>query len=61
MLARGRVLGGSSAGATILGSFLVRGDTKGLELMIGDHVEGMGFRRTGRSTNMCCGGIVGST
>ena len=43
VLARGGVIGGSSAGATILGSFLVRGDTKGNELMIGDHVEGMGF------------------
>jgi cyanophycinase len=43
LLARGGVLGGTSAGATILGSFLVRGDTKGNDLMIGDHVEGMGF------------------
>ena len=43
LLARGGVIGGSSAGATILGSFLVRGDTKGNELMIGDHVEGLAF------------------
>jgi len=43
LLDRGGVIGGSSAGATIIGSFLVRGDTKGNELMIGDHVEGMGF------------------
>jgi cyanophycinase len=43
LLARGGVIGGTSAGATILGSFLVRGDTKGNELMIGDHVEGMAF------------------
>jgi cyanophycinase len=43
VLARGGVIGGSSAGATILGSFLVRGDTKGNEVMIGDHIEGMGF------------------
>ena len=43
LLDRGGVIGGSSAGATILGSFLVRGDTKGNELMIGDHVEGMAF------------------
>jgi cyanophycinase len=43
LLARGGVIGGTSAGATILGSFLVRGDTKGNELMIGDHTEGMGF------------------
>lgn len=43
VLDRGGVLGGSSAGATILGSFLVRGDTKGNELMVGDHVDGFGF------------------
>lgn len=43
VLERGGVVGGSSAGATILGSFLVRGDTKGNELMVGDHVEGFGL------------------
>jgi cyanophycinase len=43
VLERGGVIGGSSAGATILGSFLVRGDTKGNELMIGDHTVGFGF------------------
>jgi cyanophycinase len=43
LLDRGGVIGGSSAGATILGSFLVRGDTKGNELMIGDHTVGFGF------------------
>jgi cyanophycinase len=43
VLARGGVIGGSSAGATALGSYLVRGDTKGNELMIGDHTEGFGF------------------
>jgi cyanophycinase len=43
LLDRGGVVGGSSAGATILGSFLVRGDTKGNELMVGDHVVGFGF------------------
>ena len=43
LLDRGGVIGGTSAGATILGSFLVRGDTKGNELMIGDHVTGFGF------------------
>jgi len=41
LLDRGGVVGGSSAGATILGSFLVRGDTKGNEKMIGDHVDGL--------------------
>lgn len=45
LLARGGVVGGSSAGATILGSFLVRGDTKGNELMIGDHTVGFGFMK----------------
>jgi cyanophycinase len=43
VLARGGVIGGTSAGATILGSFMVRGDTKGNTVMIGDHVEGLGF------------------
>jgi cyanophycinase len=45
LLARGGVIGGSSAGATILGSFLVRGDTRGNEMMIGDHTVGMGFMK----------------
>jgi len=43
LLERGGVIAGTSAGATIQGSFMVRGDTKGNELMIGDHVEGFGF------------------
>lgn len=43
VLERGGVVGGTSAGATILGSFLVRGDTKGNELMVGDHVKGFGL------------------
>jgi cyanophycinase len=43
LLERGGVIGGSSAGATIQGSFMVRGDTKGNTLMVGDHVEGFGF------------------
>ncbi|HPH21077.1 MAG TPA: cyanophycinase, partial [Haliscomenobacter sp.] len=41
LLARGGVIAGTSAGATIQGSFMVRGDTKGNTLMIGDHVEGL--------------------
>jgi cyanophycinase len=45
LLEKGGVIGGSSAGASIQGSFLVRGDTKGAETMIGDHVEGLGFMR----------------
>jgi cyanophycinase len=43
VLDRGGVVGGTSAGATILGSFLVRGDTKGNETMIGDHTVGFAF------------------
>jgi cyanophycinase len=43
LLNRGGVVGGSSAGASILSSFMVRGDTKGNEAMIGDHTVGMGF------------------
>jgi len=43
LLDRGGVIGGSSAGATILGSYLVRGDTKTNTIMMGDHEEGFGF------------------
>jgi cyanophycinase len=43
LLGRGGVIGGSSAGASILASFMVRGDTKGNEKMIGDHTVGLGF------------------
>ncbi len=40
---RGGVIGGSSAGATILGSYLARGDTKTNTIMMGDHEVGFGF------------------
>jgi cyanophycinase len=43
VLNRGGVIAGSSAGATIQGSFLWRGDTKGAEILIGDHTQGLGF------------------
>ena len=43
VLDRGGVIGGSSAGATIQGSFLARGDTKNNQIMMGDHQEGFGF------------------
>ncbi|MGZ0169871.1 MAG: cyanophycinase [Planctomycetales bacterium] len=43
VLKRGGVVGGSSAGASIQGSFLVRGDTKGSRILIGDHQRGFGF------------------
>jgi len=43
VLERGGVIGGSSAGATIQGSFLVRGDTQNNQVMMGDHQEGFGY------------------
>lgn len=43
VLERGGVIGGSSAGATIQGSFLVRGDTETNQIMMGNHREGFGF------------------
>lgn len=43
VLNRGGVIGGSSAGATIQGSYLARGDTKTNTLMMGDHEQGFGF------------------
>ena len=43
LLDRGGVISGSSAGASIMGSFLVRGDTKTNTVMMGDHVEGFGL------------------
>jgi cyanophycinase len=43
VLSRNGVIGGTSAGATIQGSFLLRGDTKGNTVLIGDHVRGLDF------------------
>ena len=43
VLERGGVVGGSSAGATIQGSYLARGDTSTNTIMMGDHTEGFGF------------------
>jgi cyanophycinase len=43
LLDRGGVIGGTSAGATILGEYLVRGDTRGNEIMMGDHEAGFAF------------------
>lgn len=43
LLERGGVIVGSSAGATIQGSYLARGDTKNNQIMMGDHEEGLGF------------------
>lgn len=43
LLERGGVIGGSSAGATIQGSYLARGDTETNTIMMGDHEVGLGF------------------
>ena len=43
VLDRGGVIGGDSAGATIQGSYLARGDTKNNQIMTGDHEQGFGF------------------
>jgi len=43
LLERDGVIGGSSAGATILGSYLARGDTSSNLIMMGDHEEGLNF------------------
>lgn len=43
LLDRGGIIAGSSAGATIQGSYLARGDTKKNTIMMGDHEEGLGF------------------
>ncbi len=46
LLARGGVIGGSSAGATIQGSYLVRGAREGNQIMMAKGYEvGMGFLR----------------
>jgi cyanophycinase len=43
LLDRGGVIAGSSAGATIQGSYLARGDTRKNTIMMGDHEKGLGF------------------
>lgn len=43
VLDRGGIIGGTSAGATIQGSYLARGDTKDNTIMMGDHQLGFGF------------------
>ena len=43
LLDRGGVIAGGSAGATIQGSYLARGDSYGNTKMMGDHEEGLGF------------------
>ena len=43
VLARDGVIGGSSAGATIQGSYLVRGDTQTNQIIMGDHEVGFNY------------------
>jgi cyanophycinase len=43
VLNRGGVIIGSSAGASIQGSLLWRGATKGPQILVGDHTQGLGF------------------
>jgi cyanophycinase len=43
LLHRGGVIAGTSAGATIQGSYLVRGDTTTNTIMMGSHEQGFGF------------------
>lgn len=43
VLDRGGAIGGSSAGATIQGSYLARGDTKTNTIMMGDHERGFSY------------------
>jgi cyanophycinase len=43
VLDRGGVIGGSSAGATIQGTYLARGDTKTNIIMMGDHERGFDY------------------
>ncbi|MDR2585002.1 MAG: cyanophycinase [Prevotellaceae bacterium] len=45
ILERGGVMAGSSAGASIQGTFLWRGDTSGPDILLGDHTQGLGFLR----------------
>ena len=43
VLERGGVIAGTSAGASIQGSFLWRGDTSGAQILVGDHTQGLAF------------------
>lgn len=45
VLERGGVIAGTSAGASIQGSLLWRGDTAGPHILLGDHLQGLGFLR----------------
>jgi cyanophycinase len=43
VLEKGGIIAGTSAGATIQGSYLARGDSKGNTTMMGDHEKGFNF------------------
>ena len=43
VLERGGVIGGSSAGASIQGSFLIRGDPKTKTIVVGKYTDGFGY------------------
>jgi cyanophycinase len=43
VLRNGGVIGGTSAGATIQGDYLVRGDTRNNTILMGDHEKGFAF------------------
>jgi len=45
VLERGGAIGGSSAGASIQGSFLARGDTRGNRIMVGDVQRGFAYMK----------------
>jgi cyanophycinase len=45
LLERGGVIAGTSAGASIQGSYLARGDTRSNRPVLGDHQKGMAFIR----------------
>ena len=45
LLERGGVVGGSSAGASIQGSYMVRGDSETNRIVMGDHDKGFGLLR----------------
>jgi cyanophycinase len=60
LLARGGVIGGSSAGATFLGSYLARGDTATNTVMMGDHEEGWVCSRMSPSINISSAETVSS-
>jgi cyanophycinase len=43
VLRKGGAIGGTSAGATIQGDYLVRGDTRNNTILMGDHEKGFAF------------------